>query len=54
MGGERRGAVARRQLKTLMRVARDIYPHDTLADTYYIKAVKPWDAKAAKDPRSRR
>jgi hypothetical protein len=38
-------------LKALMRIARDIYPHDMLADIYYIKAVKPWDGKAAKDPK---
>jgi hypothetical protein len=37
-------------LKTLLKVARDIYPHDMLVDSYYITAVKPWDAKAAKDP----
>ena len=37
-------------LKTLVKVARDIYPHDMLGDGYYITAVKPWDAKAAKDP----
>jgi len=37
-------------LKTLVKVARDIYPHDTLADSYYITAVKPWDGKAAADP----
>ena len=37
-------------LKTLARVARDIYPHDHLADHYYITAVTPWDAKAAADP----
>ena len=37
-------------LKTLVKVARDIYPHDMLTDSYYIAAVKPWDAKAAKDP----
>jgi hypothetical protein len=37
-------------LKTLVKVARDIYPHDFLGDSYYIAAVKPWDAKAAKDP----
>ncbi len=37
-------------LKTLVKVARDIYPHDFLVDNYYIVAVKPWDAKAAKDP----
>jgi hypothetical protein len=37
-------------LKTLVKVARDIYPHDFLVDTYYITAIKPWDGKAAKDP----
>ena len=37
-------------LRTLVKVARDIYPHDMLVDSYYITAIKPWDAKAAKDP----
>jgi hypothetical protein len=37
-------------MKTLVKMARDIYPHDFLADSYYITAVKPWDGKAAKDP----
>jgi hypothetical protein len=37
-------------LKTLVKVARDIYPHDMLVDGYYVTAIKPWDAKAAKDP----
>lgn len=37
-------------LKTMVKVARDIYPHDMLGDSYYITAVKPWDGKAAKDP----
>jgi hypothetical protein len=37
-------------LKTLLKVARDTYPHDFLGDSYYIIAVKPWDEKAAKDP----
>jgi hypothetical protein len=37
-------------LKTLAKVARDIYPHDFLVDSYYVTAVKPWDDKAAKDP----
>ena len=37
-------------LKTLVKVARDIYPHDFLGDSYYITAVKPWDGKAAADP----
>jgi hypothetical protein len=34
-------------LKTLVKVARDIYPHDFLVDSYYITAIKPWDGKAA-------
>ncbi|MBR0786577.1 gluconate 2-dehydrogenase subunit 3 family protein [Bradyrhizobium iriomotense] len=37
-------------MKTLLKVARDIYPHDMLGDSYYITAIKPWDGKAAKDP----
>jgi hypothetical protein len=37
-------------MKTLLKVARDIYPHDVLGDSYYIVAIKPWDGKAAKDP----
>jgi hypothetical protein len=37
-------------LKTMVKVARDIYPHDFLVDSYYITAIKPWDGKAAKDP----
>ena len=37
-------------MKTLVKVARDIYPHDFLVDNYYIAAIKPWDEKAAKDP----
>jgi hypothetical protein len=43
-------ALAPSTLKTLVKVARDIYPHDFLGDSYYITAVKPWDGKAAKDP----
>src|SRR5260221_6129750 len=37
-------------LKTLVKVARDIYPHDFLADSYYITSIKPSDTKAAKNP----
>jgi hypothetical protein len=36
-------------LKTLVKVARDIYPHDFLGDSYYIAAIRPWDGKAAND-----
>jgi hypothetical protein len=34
---------------TLVRMARDIYPHDGLADAFYAKAIEPYDAAAAKD-----
>ena len=34
---------------TLVKLARDIYPHDRLADRFYALAVKGHDAKAAKD-----
>lgn len=36
-------------MATLVLVARDIYPHDQIADAFYVKAVTPWDAKAGKD-----
>jgi hypothetical protein len=43
-------ALAPSTMKTLVKVARDIYPHDFLGDVYYINAINPWDGKAAKDP----
>jgi hypothetical protein len=36
-------------MRTLIQMARDIYPHDQLADRYYAFAVAPYDEKAAKD-----
>ena len=36
--------------KTLIRMARDIFPHDKLADKFYAQAEAPYDAAAAKDP----
>ena len=36
-------------MATLARMARDIYPHDRLADVYYIKAVAGYDDKAGQD-----
>ena len=38
--------------RTLIVIARDIYPHDRLADRFYAVAVKGYDEKAAKDPAS--
>jgi hypothetical protein len=35
--------------KTLVQAARDIYPHDRLAESFYAKAIEPYDAAAAKD-----
>jgi hypothetical protein len=45
------GALTPATMKTLMKVARDIYPHDALGDQYYIAAVTPWNDKAAADPK---
>ena len=42
-------AVPPHAMATLVKVARDIYPHDHIGDVFYVKAVTPWDAKAGKD-----
>lgn len=44
------GALQPATLKTMVKMARDIYPHDFLGDVYYIAAIKPWNEKAAADP----
>ena len=44
------GALEPATLVTLVKVARDIYPHDFLGDVYYITAMKPWNEKAGGDP----
>ena len=36
-------------LQTMILMARDIYPHDRLADRSYAVAIKDFDVKAAKD-----
>lgn len=36
-------------MATLVQMARDTYPHDRLADRYYVAAVIPYDAAAAED-----
>ena len=41
-------------MATLARMARDIYPHDRLADVYYVKAVAGYDDKAGQDPAFRK
>ena len=42
-------ALSAPHLKTMVKMARDIFPHDFLGDVYYITAIKPWDKKAAGD-----
>jgi len=37
-------------MKTLILVARDIYPHDKVADRFYAIAMKGYDEKASGDP----
>ena len=36
-------------MATLVRMARDIYPHDHIPDHFYVTAVEPFDAKAGED-----
>ena len=36
-------------MATLVRMSRDVFPHDHIADSYYVVAVQPWDEKAAAD-----
>lgn len=37
------------QMATLLQMARDIYPHDHVADEYYAVAVKIYDAEGSKE-----
>lgn len=37
------------QMATLLQMARDIYPHDQVADRFYAIAVKGYDSEASKD-----
>jgi len=40
-------------IRTLIKVARDIYPHDRVEDKYYALAIKSYDTKAATDAATR-
>lgn len=35
--------------KILLRMARDIFPHDKLAEKYYLRALEPYEAAVSKD-----
>lgn len=41
-------------MRTLVKVARDIFPHERLPDKYYAIAVKGYDESAARDPAVKR
>ena len=38
-------------MRTLIKMARDIFPHDQLADRFYATAVKTYDEKSDTDPK---
>jgi hypothetical protein len=40
-------ALSPHAMATLVRMSRDIFPHDHIADSFYVAAVQPWDDKAA-------
>jgi hypothetical protein len=40
-------------MRTLIKMARDIYPHDRVADRFYAIAMKSYDAKAGTDPQTK-
>lgn len=37
--------------KTLLVMARDIFPHDRISDRYYMQAIEPYDKAALADPK---
>lgn len=40
-------------MRTLIQMARDIFPHDKIADKYYAIAIKPYDEAAGKDAKTK-
>jgi hypothetical protein len=36
-------------MASLVKISRDIYPHDQVGDVFYVRAALPWDTKAAGD-----
>lgn len=35
--------------RTLLKMARDVFPHDRLADSHYVQALRPYERAAGKD-----
>ena len=46
-------ALAPETMRSLVKMARDVYPHDRLADRFYAITMKAHDEAAAKDPAAR-
>jgi len=46
-------ALQPKAMATLVRMSRDIYPHDHIPDSYYVTAVTGFDAKAGSDPKTK-
>lgn len=44
-------AISAEAARSLVKIARDIFPHDKVADQFYAVAVKTYDEKAASDPK---
>ena len=40
-------------MRTLIKMARDIYPHDRVADRFYAVAMKSYDVKSGTDPQTK-
>jgi hypothetical protein len=40
-------------MRSLIKLARDIYPHDRLADRFYAIAMKSYDVKSGTDPQTK-
>jgi hypothetical protein len=46
-------ALSAETFRSLVRIGRDIFPHDRVADRFYAIAMKAYDDKAATDPKTR-
>jgi hypothetical protein len=42
------------ETRTLLRFVRDLFPHDRLADSFYVNAIAPLEDEAAKDSATRK
>jgi hypothetical protein len=40
--------------RTLIKLTRDLFPHDRLEDSFYVKAIAPLEDEASKNPATRR